>query len=140
MIIAFETEHTFALKNFIDSYIEPESMFAKLRHVYEYTHKSFKKIGNVYVFEFDSILNIIAKRSLIVSTSLFLMSYFLHWRAFSIIFVVIMLMSMFILSKSVKQLIFLIKIKRSGHKPKINFVSNDFLLNKFLSEVNNGTT
>lgn len=135
MIIAIETKQSDVLDRFSSNFLEPKSIFKQLTHAYAFTSKSVTKIDELIIFEFESFIDIVSKRGLILGVCCLFVGYIFSYPLVAGIGLFSTLLPMLILSKSVRQLMFLAELKRGGHKFKINFLSNTELTKCLLSKV-----
>jgi len=135
MIIAIDTKSSDVLDRFSNNFLEPKSTFKQLTHAYAFTTKKVHRVDDLIVFEFESFIDVIAKRSIIIGVCILFVGYMFSMPLVTGIGMFSTLLPALILSKSVRQLMFLAELKRGGHKNKINFLSNTELASRLLSKV-----
>jgi len=136
MIIAIETKSSDVLGRFCNNFIQPKSMFKQLTHAYAFTTKKFTQIDDLNIFEFESFIDVVAKKGMVIGVCCLFVGYIFHYPIVAGIGLFTSLLPMLILSKSVRQLMFYAELKRGGHKHKINFLSSTELNKVLLSKVN----
>lgn len=135
MIIAIETKRSDVLDRFATNFLEPKTPFKQLTHAYAYTTKSVTKIDDLVIFEFESIIDVISRKCIILGACSLFVGYMFQYSIVAGLGLFFTLLPALILSRSVRQLMFLAELKRGGHKDKIKFLSSGELTKVILSKV-----
>lgn len=132
MIIAFETEKSDVLERFLKNFEHPSNMFIEMIHNVTFTEKKVTRIDNIIVIEEQSILNMFGKYAMLPSVTLFILGMIFQYYWMMSTGAILLILSMIVLSKHFLLLTIIIKLKISGHKPKIDMVSDGFIISKLL--------
>jgi hypothetical protein len=135
MIIAIRTKQSDVLDRFASNFLEPKTPFKQLTHAYAYTTKRVTKIDDLIIFEFESIVDVISRKGIILGACSLFVGYIFQYSIVAGLGLFFTLLPALILSKSIRQLMFLAELKRGGHKDKIRFLSTGELNKLLLSKV-----
>lgn len=134
MIIAFRSESSLVLERFLKHFIEPESVFTQIVHSIAYTSKDVRRVGDVVIIRTISIVDITAKYLMITMALLFLVGYIFNFHFLLMFGAIFMVTCMFIVSRSVRSILFLWELRRGGHKFKVQFLSLSDVVDVLLVE------
>ena len=140
MIVSFETKSSPTLERFLEDFKSPKSFFIELLHNLVFTEKKITRIRDIVVIEQESLLNVFGRYSMVPSAGLIILGLILQANWMLMMGSVFFVMAMILLSKHFLLLTMMIKLKIAGHKSKIDYVSDGFLLSLLLMEYKNGTT
>ena len=139
MIIAFETKSTPILEGYLKNFSEPSNPFMMLIHNLAFTEKKITRIEDIVVIEQQSFIHIIAKYAMLTSASMFIIGMILGQQILMSVGALIIVLSMFLVSRVALKLLIISKIKLLGHKEPIKSVEDGLLISKLLYERENGT-
>lgn len=139
MILSFKTESTEVLERFLKNFLSPDNIFMQLIHNVMFTEKKLTRMDDVFIIQQESLFGVFGKFSMLPSVTLILVGLMFNYFWMLNIGAILLIMSIILLSKHFLLLTIIIKLKMSGHKPKIEMVSDGFLLSKLLMEYENGT-
>ena len=146
MIIAFETDSSEVLENYLKEFVRPELMTPSLVNIITmwvysfYFERKVFRVGRIVVFSQKGYIEQLAGYLLIFLTAGAFSAVFLHLSWLLYIDLFLMLPCMFFLSPKYHLFSKIRKLRWRGHKCKIGFVSNRYLINKLLFEVEHGST
>ena len=140
MLIAFETKTTPTLEKFLKDFEEPNNPFMQVIHSVMFTSKKVTRIEDITIIEQQSLFGLIGKYAMLPSAVLFFLGYVTGYNWMLGTGAVLLILSIIMLSRYFLLLNIFIKLKISGHKEKIDMVSDGYLISKLLLERQNGTT
>lgn len=140
MLIAFETENSKTLSKYLSNFLAPDSTFIEVMHNFTFTNKKITRIENIVIINTQSIFHVFAKFAALPSVTLILLGLYFSSTFMIATGSILLLLSLLMLSRSMLLSLIIIKLKFSGHKQKIKYVSDSYLIEKLLYVMNNGTT
>lgn len=146
MIVAFESEDSEHLSNYLKHFEFPETMpttFKNLLTMFSlnmyFERKVFRK-DNLVVMQIRGFVEEMAKYALYFFFAGILVGYVLNYRFIALTSLYLLLPCLMLLSSDFRLWMITLKLKWSGHKPTIKSVSKDYVIQKLLYEViNDGT-
>lgn len=123
MLIAYRTQSSETLNRFLADFKDPSSVWTQFYHSYAYTTKEITRVDDIVIMQMESLIDIIARNTLIISVCGVFLTYILGYMIWLSIMATTMMTAIFIVSKTVRQLLITIKLKIHGHKEKIDFIS-----------------
>jgi hypothetical protein len=140
MILSFQTKSTPVLEKFLKSFENPTNIFIELIHNITFMEKKVTRIDNIVIIEQESFIRLFAKYAMLPSVGLIIIGMLISQFWMMNMGAVLLLLSIILLSKHFLLLTMIIKLKFSGHKEKIEMISDGFLISKLLMERRNGST
>lgn len=137
MIVSFRSKSSETLERFLKNYLNPDGIFMQFLHNVMFTEKKLTRINDIVVIEQESLFNVFAKYAMLPSVTLFILGLIFNYYWMLNIGAITLMLSIIMLSKHFFLLTIFIKLKISGHKEKIEYVSDTFMLSLFLMEYNN---
>ena len=139
MIVSFESKTSDVLERYLKEFEHPKNMFMEMIHNITFTEKTITRIDDIVIIEQESILSLFGKYAALPAVTLILLGMIMNYYWMMSIGGVTLILALTLLSKHFLLLMIMIKLKISGHKEKIDMVSDGFLLSKLLMEHRNGT-
>lgn len=142
MIIAFKTKDSEALKNFLNAFENPKSVFMELIHNITFSEKKITKIDDITIIEQESFVRLFAKYAMLPAVAMIIIGLFFKYYWLLNFGSILLIFDIILLSRHFFLLTIMIKLKFMGHKEKIEMISDGFLLSKLLQDYRskNGTT
>lgn len=140
MIISLETKSSDKLENYLSNYLNPKNVFIQMIHNISFTSKSITRINDIIVIEQESFMSVFAKYAMLPSVTMIILGMLFSYYFLLSVGSLGLILSMTLLSKYFLALMIILKLKLSGHKESVKYVTDGFLLNKLLFEYKNGTT
>lgn len=146
MLIAFETDSSKALEDYLEEYQHPENMLPSFKNILKlylyslYFERKVYRVDRIVIFSQKGYIEEISKYVLyFLVTGCFIAIFFnLYWL---LIVDIILTIPMLCFNFSKYHLLAKIrKLRSRGHTAKIGFVSSSYIINKLLFKVENGTT
>lgn len=124
MIIAFRSKSSEVLERFLKNFVEPSKVWQSFVHAWIFTSKDVIRRGDVVIIRSESFVDVIARQVLVGMIIMFFIGYVLNYAFLMSFGALSIILCMFLVSKSVRGLLFVWELKRGGHNEKISFLSN----------------
>jgi hypothetical protein len=130
------------LSDFLHVFEFPEDSKTELKSIWNsfilsYFNRKIYRIGDIVLIEMEGIFEMASKFGAIFTIIGLLASVLLHWVILTSITIMLVILFLGLLSPKVRTLLYVIRIKSAGHKPKINLISYTYVLQKLLHEREN---
>jgi hypothetical protein len=144
MIVAFESEDSKHLSDYLKHFEFPETMPSTFKNVLTmlslnlYFERKIYRKDNLVVMRIRGFVEEMAKYAIYFFFAGILFGYMLNINFISMISLYLILPCMMLISADFRTWMITLKLKWSGHKPKIKSVSKDYVIQKLLYEVTDG--
>lgn len=139
MIIAFETDDSKTLSNFLHIFEHPEDSGTEIKSLWNsfilsYFNRKVYRIDKVVIIEMEGIFEMASRLAVLLTSMGLLCSLIFRWNILMGIMIPLIILFVCLLSPDVRTLLYIFRIKVLGHKPKIKFISNKYIIEKLLFE------
>lgn len=131
MIVAFETERTKILDDFLDSYENPKSVMGVIS---KFSFLEFKvyRLDDLIIISQKHLYDVVAKWLILCAFATLLLEYVFGNRLFFFLSFLFLTVGILWLSKWIRFHALRINLRRRGHRLKMRLLSNDEVIDKLL--------